>query len=234
MQSALERDARRGSRAPSLLPLWEKKDASFPAPSNRVTVRPMTRTALFLALTLLALPARADIRAQVVEKTYAISGATGRALYASIGERGPRIREGASSAVAKTDFDLKWGRDYVRDGDACVLAAARPFLTVTYTLPKPAQKLPPDVAARWKTFIAAIRAHEQVHGRYIGEMAQEIYDTTVGFRQENDPGCRKIRDAIQAPLKAAYTRYRQKNAAFEKAEMANGGPIHRLILELIR
>jgi len=194
----------------------------------------MTRPLLALALTLLALPAQAEIRAQTVEKTYPIAGTTGRALYDSIGERGPRIRKGASSAVAKTDFDLKWGRDYVRDGDACVLAAARPFLTVTYTLPEPAQKLPPETAVRWKTFIAAIRAHEAVHGKYIEEMAQEIYDATVGFRQENDPGCRKIRDAIQAPLKAAYARYRNKNAAFEKAEMANGGPIQRLILELIR
>jgi len=194
----------------------------------------MIRTLPVLALVLLALPARAEIRAQVAEKTYAISGATGRALYESIGERGPRIRDGAASAVARTDFDLKWGRDYVADGKACVLAAARPFLTVTYTLPRPAQKLPPDVAARWQAFIAAIRAHEAVHGNYIEEMAQEIYDTTVGFRQEDDPGCKAIRDAIQVPLKAAYARYKAKNAAFEQAEMAPGGPIRRLIMELIR
>lgn len=188
---------------------------------------------VFLALVFAALPARAEVRARVVERTYAVEGSTGRALYASIGRNGPRLRGGASNAIARTDFDLRWGRDYRPDGNACVLAAARPFLTVTYTLPKPAHALPPGVAARWDTFIAAIRAHEAVHGRYIEQMAQEIYDATVGFRQENDPGCTKIRDAIQAPLREAYARYKARNAAFEKSEMAPGGPVRRLILELI-
>lgn len=194
----------------------------------------MRRLFALLALSLLALPAHAEIRAKFVETTYAISGSSGKALYASIGVRGPRLRGGASSAVAKTDFDLKWGRDYVREGNACVLKAARPFLTVTYTLPEPAGPLPADTAARWRAFIAGIRAHEAVHGRYIEEMAQEIYDTTVGFRQEGDPGCKAIRDAIQAPLKAAYARYKAKNTAFERLEMAAGGNIQRLIMDLIR
>lgn len=185
------------------------------------------------ALFLLALPAHADIRARQVEKTYTISGTTGIELYRSIGARGPRIRGGISSAIAKTDFDLKWSRDYRRDGNDCVLVAARPFLTITYTLPKPAETLPADVAARWRVFIAGIRAHEAVHGEYVIDMAQDIYDTTVGFRQRNDPECKTIRHAIQAPLKAAFTRYRTRNRSFEQSEMRDGGNIQQLILELV-
>ncbi|MCY6379956.1 DUF922 domain-containing protein [Hoeflea prorocentri] len=186
------------------------------------------------ATLLLALPAHGgDIRANEVEKTYAISGKTGFALYESIGERGPRIGAGASSAIAVTNFDLKWGRDYRREGNDCVLAAARSFLTITYTLPKPAEKLPPDVAARWRVFIAGIRTHEAVHGKYIVDMAQDIYDTTVGFRQANDPNCKTIRQAIQVPLKAAFDRYKARNRAFEQSEMAAGGNIRQLILELV-
>ena len=192
-----------------------------------------TPACIAAALLLAALPARAEIRAGHVETAYAISGTTGRALYESIGERGPRLRGGAASAVAKTEFDLKWHRDYRRDGKDCVLAAAKPFLTITTTLPKPAQKLPPDTAARWTTFIAGIRAHEAVHGGYIAEMAQEIYDATVGFRQQDDPGCKAIRKAVVAPIRAAYDRYKARNAAFERSEMANGGPIQRLILDLV-
>jgi predicted secreted Zn-dependent protease len=198
---------------------------------NRMKSIPISRTAA--ALLYLALPAHADIRATIVEKTYPISGTTGIALYESIGARGPRIRSGASSAIAKTDFDLKWGRDYKRDGKDCVLAAARPFLTITYTLPKPTEILPPDIAARWRIFIAGIRAHESVHGKYIADMAQEVYDTTVGFRQQNDPNCRAIRDAIQVPLKAAFARYKARNRAFEQAEMGAGGNVEQLILGLI-
>jgi predicted secreted Zn-dependent protease len=192
---------------------------------------PVRRTAA--ALLFLSLPAHADVRATDVEKTYPISGTTGIALYESIGARGPRIRSGTSSAIATTDFDLKWGRDYKRDGEDCVLAAARPFLTITYTLPKPKEVLPPDVAARWRVFIAGIRAHEAVHGKYIADMAQEVYDTTVGFRQQNDPDCKTIRDAIQVPLKAVFARYKARTRAFEQAEMGAGGNIERLILGLV-
>ncbi|MEX3007999.1 DUF922 domain-containing Zn-dependent protease [Hoeflea sp. TYP-13] len=193
----------------------------------------LTIAQAFAAMLFLSLPAGADIRATEVEKTYAISGTTGLALYKSIGARGPRLHGGASSAIAKTDFDLKWGRDYRRDGNDCVLVAARHFLTITYTLPKPAEKLAPDVAARWRVFISGIRAHEAVHGEYIVDMAQDIYDTTVGFRQKNDPDCKTIRKAIQVPLKAAFDRYKARNRAFEQSEMGAGGNVQQLILGLV-
>ncbi len=196
----------------------------------------MTRIpVLTIAFALLfpALPAQAEVRAKEVVKSYAISGTTGMALYRSIGDRGPRLRGGLSSAIAKTDFDLKWGRDYERDGNDCVLAVVRPFLTITYTLPKPSDNLPPDVAARWRVFIDGIRTHEAVHGKYVQEMAQTIYETTLGFRQPNDPNCKKIRQAIQAPLKAAFDRYKARNRSFEQDEMRNGGNIHQLILDLV-
>lgn len=186
-----------------------------------------------IALLFFSLPAQADVRPKEVVKTYAISGTTGAALYESIGRHGPRIRSGSSSAVAITEFDLKWGRDYERDGNDCVLAVVRPFLTITYTLPKPSQKLPPDVAARWKVFIDGIRTHENVHGKYVLEMAQTIHDTTLGFRQANDPNCRKIRQTIQVPIKAAFDRYKERNRAFEQVEMRRGGNVHQLILQLV-
>ena len=200
--------------------------------------RPRRRAAavLFvpLVLVLTALPAQADVKAKEVEKTYAITGTTGAALYASIGERCPRIRDGASSAIAYTTFELLWGRDYRRDGNACIMEAARPFLTITYTLPKPRGKLPPDLAARWRTFIKGIRAHEKQHGAMIRDLTQDLLDVTIGYRQDNDPGCKAIRKEILTPIKAAYARHRARNRAFEQAEMAQGGTIHQLIIGLVK
>lgn len=187
-----------------------------------------------LALLIAAIPARAEWQAREVEKTYAITGTTGGALYESIGNNGPRIRGGVSSAIAYTTFKLLWNRDYRRDGNSCVLAAAKPFLTITYTLPKPAGKLPPRLAARWRAFIEGIRAHEKVHGKMIRELTRNLLDVTVGFRQDNDPGCKTIRKTIMAPIRAAYDRHKARNRAFEKAEMAQGGPIHKLIIGLLK
>lgn len=187
-----------------------------------------------LALFFTAVPAWADWQAREVEKPYAITGKTGGALYESIGERGPRIRGGDSSAIAYTTFKLLWNRDYRRDGNACVLVAAKPFLTITYTLPKPARKLPPRLATRWRTFIKGIRAHEKQHGKMIRALTQDLQDVTIGFRQENDPGCKTIRKTIMTPIRAAYDRHKARNRTFEKKEMAQGGPVHKLIIGLVK
>lgn len=85
-----------------------------------------------IALCALPLSAQAaDWKPAEQIKTYAISGNTGGALYQSIGERGPTA---GVQAIAHTTFKLTWRRDYRPQPDgACVLATARPNLTIIYT-----------------------------------------------------------------------------------------------------
>jgi predicted secreted Zn-dependent protease len=168
----------------------------------------------------------ADWKATEQVKNYAVSGSTGMALYESIGANGPSTSVG-TRAIAHTTFDLKWQRKYVPDGTTCRLVSARPStMTITYTLPKPKGKLDPALAARWQTFYEGIAAHERVHGDHIKAMVQRIIDSTVGFEMPEDPGCKKIRQAIQAPLKAASDEQRQKGRDFDKVEMGDGGNVH--------
>lgn len=188
--------------------------------------------ALAAGLAFLALPApAAEWQATEVTKTYAVSGSSGPELYASIGQNGPTI--GPTRTIAVTNYDLRWRRSYVPEGTSCRLAAAIPFLTITYTLPKPSAKLPAATAALWQAFADGIAAHEKVHGRYVREMTQAILDTTVGMVVENDPGCRLIKERVKAPILEAGLAYKAKNSAFEKSEMAKGGNVHRLILALV-
>lgn len=184
-------------------------------------------------LLLLTFPAfAAEIPAKEVTRTYAINGTTGAELYASIGANGPRLA-GGRSAIAFTAFELKWHRDYRRNGSACVLESAKPFPTITTTLPKPAAKLPAATQAKWDAFAAGIRAHERQHGIMIRELAAEIARITVGFRQENDPGCTAIRKAILPSLKAASDRHRERSRAFDRDEMGEGGTVARLVIGLV-
>ncbi|MCO5060348.1 MAG: DUF922 domain-containing protein [Rhizobiaceae bacterium] len=165
-------------------------------------------------------------------KTYAISGSTGSELYFSIGERGPRV--GSGRAIAHTTFDLKWSRDYRPQPDgSCLLAAARPFITIIYTIPKPSGQLPAATRRLWDVFIDGIRRHEKVHGDQIREMVERIHATTVGLSVPNDPGCREIRKAIQAPLAAASQEQRRRSAEYDREEMRDGGAVHSLILNLV-
>jgi predicted secreted Zn-dependent protease len=186
------------------------------------------------ALLALASPAFAQVKATEVVKTYAVTGTTGPELYESIGENGPRIGGMAvTGTIAHTNFDLKWRRNYQREGDGCRLASAIPFLTVTYTVPKPRGTLPLNTKRLWDTFSAGILAHEKVHGQQILAMANTIYSETVGFFQPDDPDCQKIREAIQPLLAAASNKQRAEARDFDRAEMSEGGNVHQLILNLV-
>lgn len=185
------------------------------------------------ALAGIAMPATAaDWKATEQTRTYAISGTTGIALYESIGRNGPLV--GKARTVAHTTFDLKWSRKYEPQADgSCRLTSARPFLTITYTLPKPSEKLPAGLRERWATFIGGIERHEKVHGEHIRDLVDTILATTVGLAVADDPGCRKIREEIKKPLSAASLAQRQKSRDFDRVEMSEGGNVHRLILDLV-
>jgi predicted secreted Zn-dependent protease len=170
-----------------------------------------------------------------VEKieTYGIAGSSGAGLYASIGDNGPEIG-GGRRTLAHTTFTLTWTRKYEPQEDgACTLVSARPRLTIVYTLPKPAGRLPAAVAKSWEAFIAGVEAHERVHGDIIRTMVEEIEAVSVGLSAAGDPGCRKIRADLTARLAELSKEQRRKSRDFDIAEMADGGNMHRLILALV-
>ncbi|MHB2265605.1 DUF922 domain-containing Zn-dependent protease [Aliihoeflea sp. PC F10.4] len=183
-------------------------------------------------LALAPFAAHANWQATERVETYSISGTSGIGLYQSIGEQGPKI--GIGRAIAHTNFELLWSRDYRPQADgSCVLATARPSLVITYTLPKPSNDLPPHLARNWETFIEGIRVHERVHGRDIIEMVEAIEAYSVGLRAEADPGCQKVRQKLQARLGELSQAQRQRSRDFDRVEMGDGGNIHQLILSLV-
>lgn len=173
-----------------------------------------------------------DWKPKEVVKAYAISGTTPIELYESIGAKGPVIG-GERRTIALTNWDLKWRRNYQPEGSACVLRSALPFLTITYSLPKPSTKLTGAAAANWKKFSDGITAHEKVHGKDIIAMTEEIIRNTVGLRMENDPDCKLIRAEVLKLVQAAADTYKAKARAFDQSEMSDGGNVHQLILTFV-
>jgi predicted secreted Zn-dependent protease len=186
----------------------------------------------FLILAVLAFPASAaDWQPAERVKHYAISGTSGAGLYFSIGENGPLT--GTARAIALTVWDLKWRRDYQAEGSACALKSAKPFLTITTTLPKPAAKLSDPAARLWQAFIDGIAAHEKVHAADIRAMTDGIIAATAGLTVQNDPECKLIRAEVLKLVTEANEAYKAKSRAFDRAEMADGGNVQRLILALV-
>lgn len=163
---------------------------------------------------------------------YSVSGTSGPALYASIGQNGPEPSVGVR-AIAYTDWDLRWRRDYQPDNGGCRLASALPFLTITYNLPKAASQLSGATARNWKTFYDGMVEHEHFHGILLIQMTNKIIDETVGLRADNDPGCQKIRQMVLERVKIAFKTYSQQSTEFDRVDMSQGGNVHRLILQLV-
>lgn len=177
-------------------------------------------------------PAYADWKPQERIEHYPVSGSTGIELYRSIGANGPRI--GAASVVAYTDFKLLWSRDYRNRPDgSCVLAAARPNLTITYRLPKASGSLPPETKRLWEIFVKGVTVHEKVHGDIIVDMVRAIEKTSVGLSAPNDPDCNKVRAELQSRLGPLSQEQRRRSREFDRLEMSDGGNVHRLILALV-
>lgn len=187
-----------------------------------------------LALFAAAMPGLAQADWKPVERVehYRVSGRSGIELYRSIGENGPLI--GVGRAVAYTDFKLLWSRDYRPQPDgSCTLASARPSLTITYRLPKAPADLPGPTKQAWQAFLAGITAHEKIHGDIIVDMVRQIEAVSVGLNAANDPGCQKVREALQARLGPLSQAQRQRSRDFDREEMREGGNVHRLILALV-
>jgi predicted secreted Zn-dependent protease len=163
---------------------------------------------------------------------YTVTGATGIALYRSIGERGPEV--GGSRTIAHTRFDLTWTRDYRPQADgSCVLAVARPHLVITYTVPKAPAGIAPAVKASWDRFIAGMKEHERVHGRAIVDMVEKITAFSTGLTAADDPNCQKVRAALQKRLGEFIGEHRRQSQDFDREEMSEGGNVQQLILALV-
>ncbi|MGO4567160.1 DUF922 domain-containing Zn-dependent protease [Rhizobium sp. 2YAF20] len=181
---------------------------------------------------LLPVAARADWQAVEKVETYAIVGKTGPELYASIGERGPKIGNNIR-VIAHTNFKLTWSRNYQADAGACTLVSVRPNLVITYTLPKPVERLPTAMARKWETFIAGVRSHEHVHGSFIKDMVRKIELATAGLSVPDDPKCQKIRVELTRRLSEISQFREQQNRDFDRTELGNGGNVQQLILALV-
>jgi predicted secreted Zn-dependent protease len=187
---------------------------------------------LLLLTPLMSLPASAaEVRAAEKLVPYPVSGSSGIELYRSIGERGPKSRNGR--AIALTDYRLTWTRRYVPEGGNCRLTTAVPHLTLITHLPKPSGKLPARTEALWATFIAGITAHERVHGEIIKATVDAIRSATEGLGVTGDPSCRKIRSEVTKRVAALAAEMRKKNRDFDHVEMGKGGNVQQLILALV-
>ena len=186
-------------------------------------------SASLLAFSLIIPVASAEetIIGKVVEKTYTVKGDTPYDLYVSIGQNGPR------GAIANTNYSLTWKRLFDEEGGDCRLVSAKPIFTTTYLLPKVSGKLKPPLDRLWQDFIAGVRKHEQQHGQMLQEMVKNTQQRIADARVTNDRICAKVKRVVSDIIEQERQTYRSRSRDFDRAELAEGGNLHQLILTFV-
>ena len=82
-------------------------------------------------------------------------------------------------------------------------------------------------------FYDGIVEHEKLHGQFMKDLTQNIQDVSIGLRDENDPGCKKVRAALQAQLKPISDAHVARHSEYDQVEMSPGGAVHQLILAFL-
>lgn len=185
-----------------------------------------TRFLLPMAACLLVGAPAQSAEVPISEKTYPVRGSTALEIYRSIAENGPA----GGAHLAQTTFTLTWNRLFDERGGDCYLVHARPKLAITHSYPKPAGKLSPSLQRHWDKLIAATRRHEETHARMIKDMVAKAEAEMAGMMEKNDRSCAKIKKSVSARIDAAYQAHRDRSRAFDRSEMAQGGPMF-IVLE---
>jgi predicted secreted Zn-dependent protease len=126
-----------------------------------------------------------SVAPNVVVQTYEITGRDAGSIRASLNAAGPVDSHEHRSFDANTRWFIDW--NWQGDGrGGCDLANATVTFHATVLLPELTgiETLSPDLAHRWRSYLAALKTHEAGHVRYayehVGDVRSALASSTCG------------------------------------------------------
>ncbi|MFD0917760.1 DUF922 domain-containing protein [Pseudahrensia aquimaris] len=138
-----------------------------------------TVTTVFAAMAALmfAFATTAQARVIIKERTtyYNVSGKTGKALFASISKRGPKLN--ARHAIATTTSSIKLRNLKPKiTSTRCRVGSVDVIANITYRYPRWSgeRNASPAVRKAWKRFMKKVVQHEEIHGQIAKDQARSL------------------------------------------------------------
>lgn len=173
----------------------------------------------------------ADSAISVKTTFYNVSGASGLDLIKAMDRKGPR-HGFMARAIAQTSYTVGWEFTWERENKTCRLAEAQGTLDMTYTYPRIANSVSPDLKRRWNRFMVGVRKHEEQHGAMAKEMVRAAERSVKGLSVAGDPKCRRAQAEAKRRIGATYSKYEARQIAFDSREHKGGGNVEKLLLAL--
>jgi predicted secreted Zn-dependent protease len=178
-----------------------------------------------------AVPAGATTRVSVKTEYYRISGKTGAALLDQMDRRGPK-HGFMSRAIAQTRYSMYSGADWSHSNGICRARDVSVDLSITYVYPRPAGPVSTDLLRRWKTFMAGVVAHEEMHGRIARQMASAAAKAVSGMAVRDARDCPSVDRMMKRKIDAIVAAYEARQERFDDQEHRQGGNIDGLVRSL--
>lgn len=158
-----------------------------------------------------------DARVDVVERAYAVVGATAADLERAVFALGPR--RGGRRFAAYTDWSIVWRyAASPTEGDACVGVGAcvvEARAVVTLPMWRPLRATPTRLRERWARWVDALRAHEEGHVRVAAEARAAVQSAIAAVGPL--PDSIALHDAVERAAADALARAHRADRDYDAA-----------------
>jgi predicted secreted Zn-dependent protease len=185
------------------------------------------------ACTMIASSASAEVRVSVKRANYDIVGKSGVALLRAMDRKGPRHGL-LTRAIAQTGYTVGWDIKWTASNGVCRVRKATAKLSITYTFPRVASNVSPDLKRRWARFIAGVQKHEERHGAIARQMVNAAERSVSGLSTKRDPTCSRSQAEVKRRVEAIYAEYEARQVRFDAREHGEGGNVEKLVAALVK
>ena len=171
--------------------------------------------ALLPGLTLVPEAALAQLNTTRVERQYAVSGNSERALLADMRRRGPRV--GGRPALASTRMEARYSARLHRAAGRCQVRHFRLHARFIVTLPRLRRPrlLQAGARRRWPGFLARLRRHE---ARHIAIWTECLKQVDGKLRRMSASDCGALKRSMESAYKRIMRACNRRHDAFDSRE----------------
>lgn len=184
-------------------------------------------------------PAHSSARVLIKENIsyYDVSGSTGREIFKSMLDNGPKLGKRNEHALATTQYsyDVKNVNVELRNG-RCVPKSLEVVMSVEYTYPRwrVSRNAGRETRNAWKQFKKSVIWHEKQHVKIATEYANAYAKALKKTRLKSDDNCTSGSFATAWRASLAALKHNRKQRQFDKRDLRPGGRGYEAQLNLIQ
>lgn len=203
----------------------------------KLAVLPLSASLLICAFSIQNAEAKARVLIKEKVSYYDVSGKTGREIFKSMLDRGPKLGRKNEHALATTqyEYDVKNVNVEIKNG-RCVPKSLDVIVSVAYTYPRwrATKGAGRETRQAWKRFEKSVIWHEKQHVKIAKEYAVAYGKALKKARLKTSDNCTTASFGSVWRASSAALKHNRKQRQFDKRDLRPGGRGYEAQLNLIK